>query len=1054
MRLVWFVLAALAFGGLAWFGMNFGPMAGRGLPGWNDLTAPKTREPVIAPPGVLSATPRYAPPALVIERSALDGRGAGTDLSGSAAFAIPGVSLSAVVGGDTVKRRTLRIWSAPETGIGSKFTLSNILRPPMGDAKVANFTAQTLSHDRRMVAAGAIRLDARYPVYVFDRASGRVLATIEGLPSFVTALAFSRDGRYLAVGLNAGGLRFFRTSDWRWVAQDARYTQLVRSIDFDAMGRAAAVGHDGHLRIYDPSFATVKKVPTQGAMPYDVAFSPDGSQIAVGQYDKAAISIFNAQSGAETALLTPPGGPKLADWLTEVVWSKDGRWLYGAGGDIAPRADYPILRWSMRDAAAPTQVFNALKLRVQAADLTPFGVSGVAAFAQIVDADDPDESLELEFGALDVDGAVLSRVTGEISGLAPGVMAEDVDAFRVNNEGTVLELPGSGDKLLRLDMILRRATEASNATLDFAGPRQTHPNATLTEWRGANQPKLTSGLFADAGPIRPARELKLDTGERALAYAFPAEESFLVLATNHAIRKYSFRGTLLQTIPVSSPAQRVTVTPDGKNVVAALKDGTVRWYDTGRGEELLAVYVAADPQQWVAWTPSGFYDAGPGADALIGWQVPRSGDAEPLFYPAGTFADIFYRPGLAVQVLRGGQAPPAPPSDVLLAKLPPVVTIFDVRERDRQVTVEFKVESPANRPVTQVLAVIDGVRMPVDLTDDTGLKIRPLTLDRRMTLTFPLPDGAAAERSVSLTAGYEGEPLGVATARGFAVTASSVVPSAAKRARLLALVVGVSDYSDAAIKDLRFAANDAREIAKRLRNQMSKFYASVDVRELTEERATRPAIVAALTELQAMATPDDVVLVFLAGHGVPDPNQPEEAGGRNYFFVSHDADFTGRRLGSTAVPYSEIVRLVTNAPGRRMVFLDTCYAGLVADPDINGFVNAWGSKGVYVAAATSGTALAFEDEAWRHGAMTVALLKAFDGRTDRVTPPGEQGITTELLKPYLREEIRRLTNGCQDPQILDLNLDRFAFAAADPFAEALATPDPAPSSRLTCAEPL
>lgn len=1047
MRLVWFILAALAFGGLAWFILNYGPMAGRGAPDWRSLSSPAMREPTIAPPGSVSVTPRYAAPMLVIERSALDSRDAGADLSNSAAFALAGVSLGASVGGSEVKRRTVRVWSIPETGRPEGFELSNILRPPLGDAKVASFSALALSHDRAMAAAGAIRLDGGFPVYVFDRSNGRILAALPGLPSQATSLAFSKDGRYLAVGLSKGGLRFFRTTDWRWVAQDARYDDMVRAIDFDRNGRVATSALDGHVRVYDASFRTVKKAKApQGSMPFDVAFSPDGAQLAVGHYDKAALSIFDAQTLAETRVLTPPRPANPAEWLTDTVWSKDGRWVYASGGYMDDREQYPVLRWNMADPAAAAETLSALRFRVQAADLTQYGVSGVAAYAQIVDPDDPDESQGLEFGALDGAGAVVARETGEVSGLASGLMAGDVSAFRLNPEGTVVELPSAGDKLLRLDMILRRTTEAGSSTLAFAPPRLDHPDATLSDWRGANQPILTGGV------LRRTKSLTLDAGERALAYAFPPEDQFLVLATNHAIRKYSFRGTLLQTVPASSPVQRVSVTPNGKLIVAALKDGTVRWYGAASGEEVLAVYVAGDPQQWVAWTPSGFYDAGAGADSLIGWQVPRSGEAEPLFYPAGTFAEIFYRPGLAVQVLRDGLIPPAPPADVLLARLPPVVTIFDVREEDRQVAVEFKVESPAGRPVTQLIAVIDGVKMPVDLTDDSGQKIQPLALNRRMRLNFPLPDGADRERTVSLTAGYEGEPLGVATARGFAVSASSIAPTAPKRARLLALVVGVSDYSDAAIGDLRFAANDAREIAKRLRNQMSKFYASVSVRELTEENATRAAILSALNALQAEATPDDVVLVFLAGHGIPDPNRPDEAGGREYYFVSQDADFTGRRLATSAVPYSDIVRLVTNAPGRRLVFLDTCYAGLVADPDINGFVNAWGSKGVYVAAATSGTALAFEDESWRHGAMTAALLKAFDGRADRVTPPGEPGITTELLKPYLREEIRRLTNGCQDPQILDLNLDRFAFAAVDPGG-AGGAPDPAPSSRVTCSEP-
>jgi hypothetical protein len=90
----------------------------------------------------------------------------------------------------------------------------------------------------------------------------------------------------------------------------------------------------------------------------------------------------------------------------------------------------------------------------------------------------------------------------------------------------------------------------------------------------------------------------------------------------------------------------------------------------------------------------------------------------------------------------------------------------------------------------------------------------------------------------------------------------------------LALVVGITDYSDAAIRDLPYAKNDAVEVTRRLENQMSKFYAEVNVKALTEGNATRANILDALNALQAQATPDDVVLLFLAGHGVPDPDQP------------------------------------------------------------------------------------------------------------------------------------------------------------------------------------
>src|SRR5262245_60499988 len=41
------------------------------------------------------------------------------------------------------------------------------------------------------------------------------------------------------------------------------------------------------------------------------------------------------------------------------------------------------------------------------------------------------------------------------------------------------------------------------------------------------------------------------------------------------------------------------------------------------GRELLALFVLADKQNWVAWTPEGFYGATPGAFGVLQWHVNR-----------------------------------------------------------------------------------------------------------------------------------------------------------------------------------------------------------------------------------------------------------------------------------------------------------------------------------------------------------------------------------------------------------------------------------------------
>jgi uncharacterized caspase-like protein len=45
------------------------------------------------------------------------------------------------------------------------------------------------------------------------------------------------------------------------------------------------------------------------------------------------------------------------------------------------------------------------------------------------------------------------------------------------------------------------------------------------------------------------------------------------------------------------------------------------------GRELLALFVLADKQNWVAWTPEGFYGARPGAFGTLQWHVNRGFDA-------------------------------------------------------------------------------------------------------------------------------------------------------------------------------------------------------------------------------------------------------------------------------------------------------------------------------------------------------------------------------------------------------------------------------------------
>ena len=95
----------------------------------------------------------------------------------------------------------------------------------------------------------------------------------------------------------------------------------------------------------------------------------------------------------------------------------------------------------------------------------------------------------------------------------------------------------------------------------------------------------------------------------------------------------------------------VNVTGDGRLVLAAYGDGTIRWHRMSDGQELLALFVDKDDLRWVAWTPSGYYMASPGGEDLIGWHVNRGWDQAADFFPASRFRERFSRPDIVRLVL-------------------------------------------------------------------------------------------------------------------------------------------------------------------------------------------------------------------------------------------------------------------------------------------------------------------------------------------------------------------------------------------------------------------
>ena len=161
----------------------------------------------------------------------------------------------------------------------------------------------------------------------------------------------------------------------------------------------------------------------------------------------------------------------------------------------------------------------------------------------------------------------------------------------------------------------------------------------ITDWEDTYHPKLNG------------RALKLEQYElsRSLAVS-SATMTFLVGADWH-VYLFDRNGKEIWSVPVPGVAWDVNISGDGKLAVAALGDGTIRWYRMKDGKELLAIFPHNDRKRWVSWTPSGYYAAAPGAEELIGWHVNNGKDAAADFFPVSRFRAVYYRPDVVAKVV-------------------------------------------------------------------------------------------------------------------------------------------------------------------------------------------------------------------------------------------------------------------------------------------------------------------------------------------------------------------------------------------------------------------
>ena len=900
--------------------------------------------------------------------------------------------------------KTVRVWELPSG------RLLRTIRVPTGAGFEGKLFAVAISPDGSTIAAGGYtgyEWEKTYSIYLFDRESGRLIRRLGGLPDGVAHLVYSPDGQYLAVTLGGkNGVRVFSTVAYALAGEDKAYGEGSTGADFDRSGRLVTTSYDGFIRLYATSVngslrLVAKTKAKDGQRPSDVKFSPDGTRIAVGfgAPSKTKVAVLQASDLAPLSAPDTTGIDRINQRysLDYVAWSADGGTLY-AGGILNDANQNQFVRaWvdggrgRYRDIAVASGggiISHILPLRdggvIYGAVNPAFGV---------IDAGDRRKLLT-------------TAAKANYTFLGQGLLLSP------DGTGVGFAYQPLGQSPARFSLADRKLDTAPAASLNWLPPKTEDSNIRVVDLFNTYTPKL------NGTPLM----LKEYEWSRNLALA-PDRSGFL-LGTMFYLRLFDRSGAERWKVEGPGDAWAVNISSDGKLAVAAFDDGTIRWYRMTDGKELLAFFPHADRKRWVLWTPSGYYDASPGAEDLIGWHVNNGKDQAADFFPVGQFRSTYHRPDVVARVLQAGdervalqQANEAAgrkqQESTVAQQLPPVVEIISPSDSSEvsstEIAVRFRVRTPSGEPVTSVKALVDGRPMgarqlvrEAATSDADGMRELRVTVPERDSEIAVIAENRFTS-SVPATVRVKWHSATAARPESFVV-----------RPKLYILAVGVSQYADSKF-NLKLADKDAGDFVKAMMAQKDLLYREVVVKLLTNEKATKDDVLDGLDWIRQETTSNDVAMVFFAGHGVNDQN--------NYYYLCpYNVDPS--RLLRTGVAFSDIKKTVSAIVGKALFFVDSCHSGnaigLAARRgplDINIVINELSSaeNGVVVFSASTGSESSYEREEWNNGAFTKALVEGLGGSASI----GNTGrITYNMLNVYISERVKELTKGQQHPTMI------------------------------------
>ncbi len=441
-----------------------------------------------------------------------------------------------------------------------------------------------------------------------------------------------------------------------------------------------------------------------------------------------------------------------------------------------------------------------------------------------------------------------------------------------------------------------------------------------------------------------------------------------------------------------------------------------RIWDVQTKQELARIVLFEDSEDWLVLAPDGRFDASPGALQVMYYVKDRR------IIPLESLYEGFYTPNLLTQLWAGGTNPsPAPSVDINKLKTPPTVKILFSGAGQRNLEVSD------DAPAFEVNTATATVQIQAECDDDRIVEIRLYLNDKLVETTTrnlvveddTLRDKHSKAFVINLLPGDNHlRAVALNSQRTESLPDEIMLRFTAPKAEekkqngitLYILAVGINIYKNPKY-NLNYAVADAAGFRDAVSKNCGKIVSSCQQYYMTNEQAIKGGITGELDKIAALAKPQDVFVLYYAGHGVVSESN------QTFYLVPHDVTQLYGNDGALAqkgLSANELRAFSQKIKAQKQLFiLDACQSGGALSTvatrgaaEEKAIAQLARSTGTHWLTSAGSEQFAGEFAQLGHGIFTYALLEGLNGAADGNS---DGKVTVGELDAYLQDQVPELT---------------------------------------------